>query len=204
MEKLTLEEGTFAVKFARNAIEGHLTGEDIVLFDYPEKFNEPRGVFVSLHTYPEHSLRGCIGIPEPVMPLIEALKEAAISASVSDPRFPPVDIYELSEIVVEVSILTVPKLLEVNDPSEYLEKIKIGRDGLIVEYGVYRGLLLPQVPVEYNWDVSQYLGNLCLKAGLPPDSWLKHKVNIYTFQAQVFEEIMPNSQVVEKTAHIEC
>ena len=204
MERLTLEEGTFAVKFARTAIEGHLTGEDIVLFDYPGKFNEPRGVFVSLYAYPEHSLRGCIGIPEPVMPLIEALKEAAISASVSDPRFPPVDIDELSEIIVEVSILTVPKLLEVKDPSEYLEKIKIGRDGLIVEYGAYRGLLLPQVPVEYGWDVSQYLGNLCLKAGLPPDLWLKHKVNIYTFQAQVFGEIMPNSQVVEKTLHIDC
>ncbi len=198
MEKLTLEEGAFAVKFARTAIESYLTGSDVVVSNYPERFNEPRGVFVSLHTYPEHSLRGCIGIPEPVMPLIEALKEAAISASVNDPRFPPVNIDELSEIVIEVSILTVPKLVEVDDPSEYLEKIKIGRDGLIIEYGIYRGLLLPQVPVEYNWDVAEYLGNLCLKAGLPPDAWLNRNVKIYAFQAQVFEEISPNSQVVEK------
>lgn len=198
MEKLTLEEGAFAVKFARTAIESYLTGSGVVVSNYPERFNEPRGVFVSLHTYPEHSLRGCIGIPEPVMPLIEALKEAAISASVNDPRFPPVNIDELSEIVIEVSILTVPKLVEVDDPSEYLEKIKIGRDGLIIEYGIYRGLLLPQVPVEYNWDVAEYLGNLCLKAGLPPDAWLNRNVKIYAFQAQVFEEISPNSQVVEK------
>ncbi|AEH07106.1 TIGR00296 family protein [Methanothermococcus okinawensis] len=204
MEKLTLEEGTFAVKFARTVIENYLTGKDTTLCDFPEKFNEPRGVFVSLHTYPEHNLRGCIGIPEPVMPLIEALKEASISAAVSDPRFPPVSLSELDEIVIEVSILTVPKLIEVDDPTEYLEKIEIGRDGLIIEYGAYRGLLLPQVPVEFNWDVAQYLANLCLKAGMPPDTWLKRNVNIYSFQAQIFEEIKPNSQVVEKTMYSGC
>jgi hypothetical protein len=200
MEKLTLEEGTFAVEFARTTIEHYLSGETIIPMGYPEKFDEPRGVFVSLHTYPEHILRGCIGIPEPVMPLIEALQEAAISASVNDPRFPPVEAYELSEIVIEVSILTVPKLLRVNSPSEYLDKIKVGRDGLIIKYGMYRGLLLPQVPVEFNWTVNQYLENLCLKAGLPPDSWLNRNVEIYSFQAQVFEEISPGSQVVEKTS----
>ncbi|WP_292460086.1 TIGR00296 family protein [Methanothermococcus sp.] len=204
MEKLTLEEGTFAVKFARTVIENYLTGENTILCEYPEKFNELRGVFVSLHTYPEHDLRGCIGIPEPVMPLIEALKEASISAAVNDPRFPAITLDELDEIVVEVSILTVPKLLEVKDPTEYLEKIKIGRDGLIIEYGAYRGLLLPQVPVEFGWDVDQYLANLCLKAGLPPNTWLKRRVNIYSFQAQVFEELMPNSQVVEKTMYSGC
>ncbi len=201
MDKLTLEEGTFAVKFARATIKGYLSGEEVVVFEYPEKFDEPRGVFVTLHTYPEHTLRGCIGIPEPVMPLIEALREASISASVNDPRFPPLELYELPEIVVEVSILTIPKLLKVNSPSEYLKKIKIGRDGLIIEYGTYRGLLLPQVPVEYGWNVSQYLENLCLKAGLSPDDWMKHNVSIYTFQAQIFEEIAPESQVVEKTIH---
>ena len=204
MEKLTLEEGTFAVKFARTVIESYLTGEDTILVDFPEKFNEPRGVSVSLHTYPEHNLRGCIGIPEPVMPLIDALKEASISAAVNDPRFPAVNLDELDEIVIEVSILTIPKLVEVEDPAEYLEKIKIGRDGLVIECETCRGLLLPQVPVEFDWDVAQYLSNLCLKAGLPPNTWLERKVNIYSFQAQVFEEVMPNSQVVEKIMYGSC
>ena len=132
MEKLTLEEGTYAVKYARAVIENYLTGKDIVVVNYPKKFNVPRGVFVTLHTYPNHTLRGCIGMPEPVMPLIDALKEAAISAATNDPRFPPVVYDEMESIVIEVSILTTPKLITVENPMEYLDKIKIGRDGLII------------------------------------------------------------------------
>ncbi|MBW9222584.1 TIGR00296 family protein [Methanothermococcus sp. SCGC AD-155-C09] len=202
MEKLTLEEGTYAVKYARTVIENYLTGKDIVVVNYPKKFNDPRGVFVTLHTYPNHTLRGCIGIPEPVMPLIDALKEAAISAATNDPRFPPVEYDEMDSIVIEVSILTTPKLITVENPMEYLDKIKIGRDGLIIEYGAYRGLLLPQVPLEQGWDVSEYLSNLCIKASLPPNYWLNHPVKIYSFQAQIFEEIKPKSQVIEKTNSI--
>ncbi|AEF96110.1 TIGR00296 family protein [Methanotorris igneus] len=201
--KLTLEEGIFAVKFARNVIESHLSGRDLVVNNYPPKFNEKRGAFVTLHTYPGHDLRGCIGIPEPIMPLIEALKEAAISSAISDPRFPPVTLEEMDNIVVEVSILTAPQLIRVSHPREYLEKIKIGRDGLIIEYGVYRGLLLPQVPVEYNWDVEEYLANLCLKAGLPPDMWLEEGVKIYRFEAQIFEEVEPRGNIVEKITYVE-
>ena len=199
MDRLTLEEGTFAVRYARAVIENHLAGRDIEAVEYPEKFNEPRGVFVTLHTYPERALRGCIGIPEPIMPLIKALKEAAISAAVKDPRFPPVTLEEMDNIVVEVSVLTPPKLIEVEDPLEYLEKIEIGRDGLIIEYGIYRGLLLPQVPVEQGWEVAEYLSHLCLKASLPPDAWLKYPVKIYSFQAQIFEEVSPRGPVVEKS-----
>ncbi|EHP87578.1 TIGR00296 family protein [Methanotorris formicicus] len=197
--KLTFEEGIFAVKFARSIIESHLSGYELVVNDYPSKFNEKRGAFVTLHTYPDHDLRGCIGIPEPIMPLIEALREAAISSALSDPRFPPVTLEEMGNIVVEVSILTPPQLIKVSHPREYLEKIKIGRDGLIIEYGVYRGLLLPQVPVEWGWDVEEYLANLCLKAGLPPDVWLDERVKIYKFEAQIFEEVEPRGNVVEKT-----
>ena len=199
MDRLTLEEGTYAVKYARTVIENHLTGKDTAVVNYPKKFDEPRGVFVTLHTYPDHQLRGCIGIPEPIMPLIEALKEAAISAAVKDPRFPPVTIEEMDNIVVEVSILTPPKLIEVEEPLEYLDKIEIGRDGLIIEYGIYRGLLLPQVPVEQGWEVPEYLSNLCLKASLPPDAWFKYPVKIYSFQAQIFEEVSPRGPVVEKS-----
>ncbi|MEO2118066.1 MAG: TIGR00296 family protein [Methanocaldococcus sp.] len=198
MRLLTLEEGTFAVKYARAVIENYLAGNDIIIEDYPEIFNEKRGCFCTLHTYPDKELRGCIGIPEPIMPLIEALKEAAISAATKDPRFPPVTLEEMDSIVVEVSILTPPELIKVRNPKEYLEKIKIGRDGLIIEYGFYRGLLLPQVPVEYGWDVEEYLAHLCLKAGLPPDMWLAEGVKIYRFEAQIFEEVEPRGEVIEK------
>jgi uncharacterized protein (TIGR00296 family) len=217
MEKLSFEEGKFAVKFARTNIEKYLSGINYVIegsqncksdfydcktceacLELPPIFNKPRGVFTTLYTYPKHNLRGCIGIPEPVMPLIDALKEASISASVDDPRFPPVERGELLNITIEISILTPPKLIEVDNPIEYLEKIKVGRDGLIIEYGTYRGLLLPQVPTEYNWDTEEYLANLCLKAGLPVNTWIEKSVNIYSFEAQIFKELAPNGEIVEE------
>jgi len=81
---------------------------------------------------------------------------------------------------------------------EYLKKIKIGKDGLIIEYGVlYKGLLLPQVPVQYDWDVKTYLEHLCMKAGLFVDTWLNQKVKIYKFQAQIFMEKKPNGEVIQ-------
>ncbi|CAB3289407.1 Protein MLAUSG7_v1_1209 [Methanocaldococcus lauensis] len=198
MRLLTLEEGTFAVKFARAVIENYLSGKDVIVENYPDVFNEKRGCFCTLHTYPERELRGCIGIPEPILPLIKALEEAAISAATKDPRFPPVTLEEMDYIIIEVSILTPPELIKVRHPREYLEKIKIGRDGLIIKYGMHSGLLLPQVPVEFGWDVEEYLAHLCLKAGLPPDMWLDENAKIYRFEAQIFEEVEPRGEVVEK------
>jgi uncharacterized protein (TIGR00296 family) len=87
---------------------------------------------------------------------------------------------------------------------EYLEKLEVGRDGLIIEFGPYRGLLLPQVATEYNWDTKQFLSNLCLKAGLPTTAWIEYDVKIKSFQAQVFEELIPNGPVVEKSTYTGC
>ncbi len=89
---------------------------------------------------------------------------------------------------MEVSVLTKPALVSVQKPAEYIDKIGVGKDGLIVEMGIYRGLLLPQVPVEWNWDVDEFLANTCMKAGLSPDCWLQDGVKIYSFQSQIFEE----------------
>ena len=90
-------------------------------------------------------------------------------------------------IQVEVSVLTKPVLMSVQKPIDYL-KNKLGEDGLIVEMGVYRGLLLPQVPVEWKWDTEEFLANTCMKAGLSPDCWLQDGVKIYSFQSQIFNE----------------
>ncbi|MEM4214077.1 MAG: TIGR00296 family protein, partial [Candidatus Methanomethylicaceae archaeon] len=95
-------------------------------------------------------------------------------------------------------VLTPPVLLEVNDPKEYPKRIKVGRDGLVVEMGYYKGLLLPQVPVEYGWDEETFLSECCMKAGLPPDSWLSRDVKIYTFSAEVFTEVSPGGEIVRK------
>ncbi len=95
---------------------------------------------------------------------------------------------ELDNIEVEVSVLTKPELIIVDKPTEYPSKIRVGEDGLIVELGYYRGLLLPQVPLEWKWDVNDFLANTCMKAGLSSDCWLKPTIKIYKFKSQIFCE----------------
>ena len=121
--------GTLIVKCAREVLGKYLKGEEPDIKDYPDKFNNILGIFVSLHTHPEHDLRGCIGIPEPIMSLIDAIKETSISAAVHDPRFQPLKHADLKNTIIEVSVLTTPEDIEVQDSMEYLEKIKVGRDG---------------------------------------------------------------------------
>lgn len=177
------------MKAAREAIQHYiefkeepsvLKGVDL------DKYPEPRGVFVTLKMGGQ--LRGCIGFPLPMFPLGLAVVKAAIAAAFDDPRFPPLTEEEFKEVDVELSVLTVPKRIEVSDPSEYLEKIKVGRDGLIIKHGGYSGLLLPQVPEEQGWDAEAYLEGLCMKADLGPGSWREEGVEIEAFQAQIFGE----------------
>jgi uncharacterized protein (TIGR00296 family) len=194
----TLEDGKFAVKAARKTIMALLTNKSKPKFKFPEIFNEKSGVFVTLNTYPDNQLRGCIGYPEPREKLRLALVDSAISASTRDPRFNPVRKSELKHIVIEVSLLTPPKLIKVDNPKEYFKKIKIGRDGLIVEKGMNRGLLLPQVPIEWKWTVEEFLSHTCMKAGLSPDSWFEKDTKFYKFSAEIFSETEPGGKVVRK------
>ena len=90
-------------------------------------------------------------------------------------------------------------LIEVKNPREYPEKIEVGKDGLIIENGPWKGLLLPQVAVEFKWDAREFLENLCLKAGLTPDCWLDRNARIWKFQAEIFAEEEPNGKVVKKS-----
>jgi hypothetical protein len=197
----TLEEGTLAVSVARRVVEGWVQGNKKDFKpprDLPDSFQRDSGVFVTLNTYPEKELRGCIGYPEPVMPLIEAIMDSARSASTRDPRFPPVTAKELDKIVVEVSLLTPPELIHVKSPKEYLEVIKIGRDGLIADNGILRGLLLPQVPVEWKWTLHEFLDHTCNKAGLPMDAWTDPETKMYRFTAEIFAEVKPRGEIVAR------
>ena len=91
--------------------------------------------------------------------------------------------------------MTPPQLIEVENPADYVKHIEVGRDGLIAERGFWRGLLLPQVPVEYGWDAGQFLSQTCVKAGLPPDAWMDGETKIYRFQGEVFSETEPYGEV---------
>ena len=163
--------------------------------EVPKKFQEDSGAFVTLNTYPGHQLRGCIGYPEPYFPLKDSLIRGAEGAT-RDPRFPPLAIDELDNIIVEVSLLSPPQYIKVRDPRQLPENIRVGRHGLIVEKGHFKGLLLPQVPVEYDWDTEKFLAQTCLKAGLFPDAWLDPKTRIYSFTGDVFTEESPRGNVV--------
>jgi len=175
------------LELARQSIEAQMKGNVLkVDTDLVKRFSEHRGAFVTLKEMGE--LRGCIGYPEPVLPLWQAVGRAAVAAAFEDPRFPPVLEEELKDIKIEISVLTVPELVEVNRPSEYLKKIKIGRDGLIIRYREYSGLLLPQVAPEQGWNVEEFLDGLCEKAGLPKGTWKHPRCEIYSFQAEVFSE----------------
>lgn len=194
----SLEDGKFAVKTARRFIETAVSGREFDPDDVPKIFQQKSGVFVTINTHPMHSLRGCIGYPEPIFPLIDALKRASKSAALDDPRFPPVKEEELDKVVMEVSLLTPPELVQVKKPKHYLKEVEIGRDGLIVERGYRKGLLLPQVPIEWKWKADEFLSHTCMKAGLLPDCWLEEGTKIYKFTAEIFAEVEPHGEIIEK------
>jgi uncharacterized protein (TIGR00296 family) len=196
---LSLDEGKFLVELARNAVKAYLkTGKPIAAPPgTPEKLFEQCGVFVTINKTQngEKQLRGCIGYPYPAAALVEAVIDSAIAAATQDPRFYPLALNELDNVLFEVSVLTPPEKIEAQKPEEYVAKVNVGEDGLIVEKGMFKGLLLPQVPVEWEWNAEEFLCQCCIKAGLTPDSWLTKGTKIYKFQAMIFEEETPKGEV---------
>ena len=205
-DKFSLEDGKTLINFARDNIENFLRDSRRIIVPevIKQKFSDKYGAFVTLNkaNYEGNPLRGCIGYIEATYSLYDAIHKVSVSSATEDPRFPSVTLDEMDEIIIELSILTPPKVIEVNDPNEYLEKIVIGRDGLIAQQGEWRrGLLLPQVPVDQdrNWDVKTFLDHTCLKTGLPMNAWQDiERVKISSFQAILFEETEPRGEVVRK------
>lgn len=194
------EDGDFLVRRAREAVEEYVRHRSRLAVPQgtPENLKEKAGVFVTLNTYPDEDLRGCIGHPYPDSPLIEALIDSAVSACSRDPRFPPVQERELDGIVVEVTVLTPPELIRVRKPSEYPKNIEVGRHGLIVRQGWYQGLLLPQVAVEQGWDAEEFLSQTCRKAGLPLTAWIDRETQVSRFEGIIFAEESPRGKVLRK------
>jgi hypothetical protein len=192
---MDIMHGEFAVKLARRALERWtMKGEMLQRPECGREFAAKSGVFTTIYTYPKKELRGCIGFPTPVMPLVDAIIESAVSAA-QDPRFPDIRKEELKKIIVEVSVLTKPEKIIVKSPEEYAGQIKIGRDGLIIRRGMHSGLLLPQVATEYAWDAKTFLENLCMKASLPPDAWSSPGAEIFRFRSEIFGEKKPAGKI---------
>ncbi|MDO5846567.1 MAG: TIGR00296 family protein [Methanocorpusculum sp.] len=186
MHPLTQEEGQLALRAARTYAESAVTEDaGTPAPSFPPVFDELRGVFVTLNT--NGRLRGCIGYPYPVLPLKDAIRDAAVHACLNDPRFPAVTPEELGAISIEVTILSRPEPLEC-PPEERQNHIKIGTHGIIARIGARSGLLLPQVAVEFGWNTEEFLSQTCIKAGLNPDAWHSAECSIQLFEGQIFCE----------------
>jgi len=176
---LTLQEREALLTFARETIVARLTGSSPprpVMLAEP---HEHAGAFVTIHVNRE--LRGCIGYPGSQKRLDEVVGHCAVAAATEDPRFPSLSVSEFPGLDVEISVLT--PIRPIHDVSE----IEVGRDGLVVQDGFRKGLLLPQVATEHGWDRDTFLSHTCLKAGLRPDAW-RSSAKIFRFQAEVFGE----------------
>ena len=187
----TLEQGRELIKLARKAVETKKVEKKI-----NESFKIKKGVFVTIETFPEKELRGCIGFPYATIALGDAVQRAAMSAAYEDMRFPPLEKEELNKIVFEVSILTKPELIEIKNPKEYFSKIEAGKDGLILQNGPFAGLFLPQV-WKFFKSKEEFLKNLCFKAGLPQNCIHDKETKIWKFRAQIFAEEEPSGKIKE-------
>ena len=194
---LTVEEGTELVRLARTAVELYLKNGKII--NSTNKSNKKAGIFVTLYqldtSHSEKNLRGCIGYTVPSWNIHDTVVTAAINAATEDPRFIALSQEELDKVIFEVSVLTKPTPVQVDNTQAFLNEIVIGRDGLILESNYGSGLFLPQVPVEQRWTINEYLTNLCYKAGAPADTWKLPDSKLYKFHTMVFREKLPNREI---------
>jgi AmmeMemoRadiSam system protein B/AmmeMemoRadiSam system protein A len=178
---LTREDKIFLLKLARSVIEAETSGKKLTVPSSPSPImQELRGAFVTLKK--NSQLRGCIGYIEAIKPLATTIQEMAKAAALDDWRFNPVRADEVPTLEIEISVLS--PITEVTDPSAII----VGKHGLIMTRGSNRGLLLPQVPVEWGWDRETFLAQTCAKAGLPEDAWKQKGTKIECFTADVFSE----------------
>jgi uncharacterized protein len=188
---LSKEEGKYLINISREVIWARLKNKR---YSVPSKFSKMfsfrAGCFINLIL--NNQLRGSIGYPDPDARLIDVVVSSAEKAAFSDPRFPPVDETEFKNLSIEVNVLNRPRFILVRNPEDLFHEIQIGVDGLICRGNFEFGILLPQVAVEQNWNVEEFLGQTCIKAGMVRDSWRDfNKCRVYKFQTQVFSEVAP-------------
>jgi AmmeMemoRadiSam system protein A len=174
--EFTAEERAVLLRLAHESIVSALERREISLTPPSPHLDEPRGAFTTIYFH--GNLRGCVGYVFPVASLYRTVAETARAAAFEDTRFSPVSLQEAADLGVSLSILSP---LRVIAP----EEVEIGRHGLVVSQGGRRGLLLPQVPVEHQWDRVTFIEQTCHKAGLPLDAW-RLGATLEAFTAEVF------------------
>lgn len=179
--ELNTHEQQALLAIARQAIiHGVQTGQEYIEPREEKALNQRNGCFVTIKQNGE--LRGCIGNFQSELPLFKEVAQMAQASATKDPRFYPLKGDDLDNFALEISVLS--PLQKVED----IEEIEVGKHGIYIEKSFYRGVLLPQVALEHNWDRLTFLQQTCLKAGLPTEAWKADDADIYVFSAQVFGE----------------
>ncbi|MGD9343029.1 MAG: AmmeMemoRadiSam system protein A [Desulfuromonadales bacterium] len=179
--ELNTHEQQTLLAIARQAIiHGVQTGQEYIEPREEKALNQRNGCFVTIKQ--NGQLRGCIGNFQSELPLFKEVAQMAQASATKDPRFYPLKEIDLNNFKLEISVLT--PLQKVED----IEEIEVGKHGIYIEKSFYRGVLLPQVALEHNWNRLTFLQQTCLKAGLPTDAWKADDADIYVFSAQVFGE----------------
>ena len=187
-EQLSMQEREVLLKLARKALEDAVSGRPSVPFGIELQspcLQQLGATFVTLRRKGE--LRGCIGSVEAYQSLLEDVREHAIAAALKDYRFPPVTPEELGDISIEISRLTPPQPLQYKDCDDLVQLLKFNNDGVVLRDGIRRGTFLPQV-WETLPDPALFLNSLCLKMGLPPDTWRRKKMEVWVYQVEEFHE----------------
>ena len=180
MSRLSSDDWLTLVEIARHAISCAVIEKRVL--DFPSlstALSEPSGAFVTL--YQRGNLRGCVGQVENPGPLADVVARSAINAALYDTRFAPVAAEEISNLEIEISVLSLPERI-------LPEAIVAGRHGLMVMRGAAKGLLLPQVATERGWSGKRLLEETCVKAGLARDAWSDSATQIFGFTAEIYPE----------------
>ena len=199
MDVYTIKHGEELVKAARHAVELCLMSPNFktsMLESHLGGFKERHGVIVTIQHYPTMTMRGSMGFPKPTGAVRHLVIEAAVAAAIEDPGYVPVSHMEFEDIVISVDILSMPEPVK-GTPDAKKRKIKIGRDGLMIEYGFRTGILLPIVPIEGRWTKDQFLEALCKKAGFDEDAWKRSDYSLFRFTSQTFRELSPRGPTEE-------
>jgi len=181
---LSAEDKITLLKLARTTLDEYLQARTRPPFTPTSiAMEQPRATFVTLRHKQTHDLRGCRGEVFARYPLWESVQRVSLLSATDDPRFRPMNHAELADVHIEISVLTPMRLA--HSPDEVI----VGKHGVMIRAGGRGGLFLPQVPKEQGWDRDEYLSTLCwMKAGLPADAWRKPEVQLYLFEAEIFEE----------------
>ena len=201
MTDFDLNGGIFLIRLARSAVEEFVITRKRMAkpIAVPRKLLEKHAAFVTINKIRRNDkrLRGCVGIYNAEKPLVDVIIDSSCDASFRDPRFPPISEEELDLLVIEISVLTPPELIQVSSPKELPKTITIGEHGLIVKWNFGSGLVLPQVAIDYGWEAKEFLSETCMKAGATPDLWLTKEAKIYRFSSEIFAETSPRGEIIK-------